>query len=194
MLKNQSVFNFVAIPQVMALATLDLCFMNKNVLHKNVKIRRGQMVQLMTKSRNPRDVAYVFRDYARSIHKKAKPYDPYFIKLSVQLGKIEMWCEHHYPSFISLNKESPGGPAGFDGNGSDARIGIVKRRQDKEKDKILLAQQERLIKAGIDPNRQPEQDNIPLWVLAGMIGIVILVFGLTALLAFGILWYFDLLE
>lgn len=46
LLKNQSVFNFCAIPAVMALATLDVCFMNPNVLKKNVKIRKGQAVQV----------------------------------------------------------------------------------------------------------------------------------------------------
>jgi farnesyl-diphosphate farnesyltransferase len=46
LLKNQSVFNFCAIPPVMAIATLALCFMNPNVLDKNVKIRKGQAVQV----------------------------------------------------------------------------------------------------------------------------------------------------
>jgi farnesyl-diphosphate farnesyltransferase len=43
LLKNQSVFNFCAIPQVMAIATLELCFDNLDVFHKNVKIRRSLM-------------------------------------------------------------------------------------------------------------------------------------------------------
>ncbi|KAJ7879301.1 isoprenoid synthase domain-containing protein [Mycena olivaceomarginata] len=41
MLKNQSVFNFVAIPATMAIATLELCFMNPRVLAQNVKIRKA---------------------------------------------------------------------------------------------------------------------------------------------------------
>jgi farnesyl-diphosphate farnesyltransferase len=41
LLKNQSVFNFCAIPQVMAIATLELCFDNLDVFHRNVKIRKG---------------------------------------------------------------------------------------------------------------------------------------------------------
>ena len=45
LLRNQSVFNFCAIPAAMAIATLDLCFMNRHVLHRNVKIRKGQAVQ-----------------------------------------------------------------------------------------------------------------------------------------------------
>lgn len=46
LLKNQSVFNFCAIPAVMALATLEVCFMNPDVYRRNVKIRKGQAVQV----------------------------------------------------------------------------------------------------------------------------------------------------
>lgn len=48
-LRNQSVFNFCAIPAVMALATLELCYNNPNVLKQNVKIRKGQAVQVRTR-------------------------------------------------------------------------------------------------------------------------------------------------
>lgn len=46
LLKNQSVFNFCAIPQVMAIATLNECFGNLDVLHRNVKIRKGVAVDV----------------------------------------------------------------------------------------------------------------------------------------------------
>lgn len=46
LLKNQSIFNFCAIPATMAIATLEVCFMNRDVLHKNVKIRRSKAVQV----------------------------------------------------------------------------------------------------------------------------------------------------
>lgn len=41
-LSNGQVFRFCAIPQLMAIATLKKVFNNKNVLHENVKIRRGK--------------------------------------------------------------------------------------------------------------------------------------------------------
>ena len=44
LLKSQSVFNFVAIPAVMAIATLERCFNNPQVLKRNVKIRKGETV------------------------------------------------------------------------------------------------------------------------------------------------------
>lgn len=46
LLKNQSVFQFCAIPQVMAIATLEKCFMNKDVFKKNVKIRKSLAVHV----------------------------------------------------------------------------------------------------------------------------------------------------
>lgn len=46
LLKCQSVFNFVAIPAVMAMATLERCFMNPGILKRNVKIRRGEAVKV----------------------------------------------------------------------------------------------------------------------------------------------------
>lgn len=50
LLKNQSVFNFCAIPQVMAVATLDTCFMNPAVMKRNVKIRKGYAVSVRLSS------------------------------------------------------------------------------------------------------------------------------------------------
>ncbi len=46
LLRNQSVFNFVAIPATMAIATLELCFMNERVLDSHIKIRKGLAVQV----------------------------------------------------------------------------------------------------------------------------------------------------
>jgi farnesyl-diphosphate farnesyltransferase len=41
-LKNTQVFRFCAIPQLMAIATLKELYNNEDVLHKNVKIRKGK--------------------------------------------------------------------------------------------------------------------------------------------------------
>jgi farnesyl-diphosphate farnesyltransferase len=42
LLRNQSVFNFVAIPVTMAMATLSLCFMNPAMFQRNIKIRKAE--------------------------------------------------------------------------------------------------------------------------------------------------------
>lgn len=42
LLKTQTVFNFCAIPQTMAMATLCLCFMNYEMFQRNIKIRKAE--------------------------------------------------------------------------------------------------------------------------------------------------------
>ncbi|WFD34882.1 squalene synthase [Malassezia cuniculi] len=102
MLRDQSVFNFCAIPQVMAISTLDLMVNNANVFKKNVKIRKSLAVTLILGAVNPRDVGLTFVQYARSIHAKLSPADPNYVRWCVELGRIELWTESHFPSFIQV--------------------------------------------------------------------------------------------
>lgn len=88
-LKEQSVFNFAAIPQSMAIATLDAVFRNPAIFRRNVKITKGQACQIMIDStQNLQLVCGVFRKYIRSIHKKNTPRDPNFLKISITCGKV----------------------------------------------------------------------------------------------------------
>ncbi len=88
-IRDQSVFNFVAIPQSMAIATLELVFRNPAIFEKNVKITKGDACQLMMEStQNLRVVCDVFRRYARRIHKKNDPRDPNYLAISAQCGKV----------------------------------------------------------------------------------------------------------
>ncbi|KAF8234436.1 farnesyl-diphosphate farnesyltransferase [Tricholoma matsutake] len=102
-LKNQSVFNFCAIPATMAIATLELCHMNPEMFLRNIKIRKAEAAKLIMRSTNPRDVGLIFCEYARKIHAKTLVSDPSFLKISVACGKIEQWLEHQYPSFVQLS-------------------------------------------------------------------------------------------
>ncbi|KAK4635313.1 putative squalene synthase [Fulvia fulva] len=97
--KEQSVFNFVAIPQSMAIATLELCFQNEAIFDRNIKITKGSACQLMTEStQNLQLVCEVFRRFARKIHRKNKPSDPHFLDISVACGKIERFIESIFPT------------------------------------------------------------------------------------------------
>ena len=88
-LKEQSVFNFAAIPQSMAIATLELVFRNPKVFEKNVKITKGEACRIMMQStQNLKLVCEVFRDYTKRIHKKNNPRDPNFLKISIACGKV----------------------------------------------------------------------------------------------------------
>ncbi|KAH9847328.1 squalene synthase, partial [Lenzites betulinus] len=137
LLTKQSVFCFCAIPQTMAMATLTLCFMNYDMFQRHIKIRKAEAASLIMRSTNPRDVAYIFRSYARTIHARALPEDPNFIKLSVACGKIEQWCERYYPGFVQL--DTVGGQPRY--NPTDARTKVLEAAQVRDR---ALAREKRL--------------------------------------------------
>jgi farnesyl-diphosphate farnesyltransferase len=88
-IKDQSVFNFVAIPQAMAIATLELVFLNPQIFVKNVKITKGDACQLMMdSSTNLRSVCEIFQKYARRIQKRNTPRDPNYLEISVACAKV----------------------------------------------------------------------------------------------------------
>jgi farnesyl-diphosphate farnesyltransferase len=91
-IKDQSVFNFVAIPQGMAIATLELVFRNPDVLKKNVKITKGDACKIMFEcTQNLYTVCEVFKRYARLIAKKNDPRDPNFLAISAQCAKVRFF-------------------------------------------------------------------------------------------------------
>ncbi|XP_030054581.1 squalene synthase isoform X2 [Microcaecilia unicolor] len=69
-LKNQSVFNFCAIPQMMAIATLAACYNNQQVFKGVVKIRKGQAVTVMMDATNMQAVKAIIYQYADEIYQK----------------------------------------------------------------------------------------------------------------------------
>jgi farnesyl-diphosphate farnesyltransferase len=98
-LKEQSVFNFAAIPQSMAIATLELCFRNPKIFKRNVKITKGHACQLMIEStQNLQMVCEVFKVHIGNIRKKNRPQDPNFLKISIACGKVEQFIESIFPT------------------------------------------------------------------------------------------------
>jgi farnesyl-diphosphate farnesyltransferase len=90
-IKDQSVFNFVAIPQVMAIATLEAVFRNPKVTTGVVKITKGDACKLMMESsQNLRTVCDIFQRYTRRIHKKNTPKDPNFLEISIACGQVRL--------------------------------------------------------------------------------------------------------
>lgn len=75
-LRNQSVFNFCAIPQVMAIATLALCYDNYGVFTGVVKIRRGLAVKLMMESTSFVSLIRIFTAHTASIEARIPAGDP----------------------------------------------------------------------------------------------------------------------
>jgi farnesyl-diphosphate farnesyltransferase len=88
-LKEQSVFNFAAIPQSMAIASLELVFRNPAIFQRNIKIKKGDACRIMVQStQNLQTVCEVFRMFARKIHKKNTPKDPNFLKISIACARV----------------------------------------------------------------------------------------------------------
>ncbi|EFY97794.2 farnesyl-diphosphate farnesyltransferase [Metarhizium robertsii ARSEF 23] len=82
-LHDQSVFNFCAIPQSMAMATFELCFRNPAMFQRNIKIPRGDAFQLMIESsRDISVVCAIFRRYSIRIQQKNDPADPNFAEIN----------------------------------------------------------------------------------------------------------------
>lgn len=88
-LKEQSVFNFAAIPQAMAIATLALVFRNPAIFGRNVKITKGQACQIMVDStQNLELVCKLFRTHLRDIKRKNTPRDPNYLKIGATCAKV----------------------------------------------------------------------------------------------------------
>lgn len=88
-LREQSVFNFCAIPQTMALATLELCFRNPAIFERSVKIAKGEALQLMVESSQDLEgVVKIFCRYVRRIQQKNDPEDPNFLRINVACEEV----------------------------------------------------------------------------------------------------------
>ncbi|KAL4630458.1 squalene synthase isoform X1 [Arapaima gigas] len=87
-LRNQSIFNFCAIPQVMAIATLSACYNNPQVFQGVVKIRKGQAVTLMMEATSMAAVQAIISQYTQEILHKVSLTDPSRDKTLLMLERI----------------------------------------------------------------------------------------------------------
>lgn len=97
LVKEPSTFSFCAIPQVMAIATLELVYNNPAVLYRHVKIRRGTTCKLILQSRTYPEVVKVFRHYLRKIHHRSNVEDPHYFEIGLKVAKLEQICDMLYP-------------------------------------------------------------------------------------------------
>ncbi|KAL2761608.1 squalene synthase isoform 3 [Daubentonia madagascariensis] len=110
-LRNQSVFNFCAIPQVMAIATLAACYNNQQVFKGVVKIRKGQAVTLMMDATNMPAVKAIIYQYMEEIYHRIPSSDPSSIKTRQIISTIRTQnlpnCQlisrsHYSPIYLSF--------------------------------------------------------------------------------------------
>ncbi|KAJ3044112.1 bifunctional farnesyl-diphosphate farnesyltransferase/squalene synthase [Rhizophlyctis rosea] len=102
LLKNQTVFQFAAIPQLMAIATIDHFFNNPLLFQQSGnKIRRGLSVKLIEQSTDIESVKRLYYDYALKINKKngfrvgSNEYDQSFLRVSLACSRIVKWIHIH---------------------------------------------------------------------------------------------------
>jgi farnesyl-diphosphate farnesyltransferase len=195
LLRNQSVFNFVAIPAMMAIATLDLCFMNSEMFKRNIKIRKAKAAELIMRSTNPRECALILKEYARSIHSKASPSDPSFLRISVACSKIEHWAERNYPSFVRISSSESSSPGlSFDPADARSRVAMADAESDKRaaEEKRRLEIRNRIASAGSNGALAPSspQNQGPPWeVLTFVGGAVFLIIALSVGIVLAVLHF-----
>ncbi|KAK6538567.1 bifunctional farnesyl-diphosphate farnesyltransferase/squalene synthase [Orbilia ellipsospora] len=105
-LRDQSVYNFCAIPQVMAIATLALVFRNPEMFKRNIKIPKGEACELMMDVGNLRTTCDIFKRYIKVIRRKNTPKDPNFLEVSVKCAKVEQFIEGIYPTITKKQKDA----------------------------------------------------------------------------------------
>jgi farnesyl-diphosphate farnesyltransferase len=79
-LRRREVFRFCAIPQVMAIATLEKCYNNPDVFTGVVKIRKGLSCKLILQTETLDQVHKIFNRYATAILLQVPLNDPSYMR------------------------------------------------------------------------------------------------------------------
>ena len=87
--KDKKIFQFTAVPQIMAIATLAKLYDNPKVLKGVVKVRKGLAAKLMIYNINIIDVYKYFKKNIRIIEKKNKPGTPNYKETKETLDLIK---------------------------------------------------------------------------------------------------------
>ncbi|XP_066444773.1 squalene synthase-like [Eleutherodactylus coqui] len=104
-LRNQSEFNFFAVLQLMAVATLAACYNNPQVFKGRVKIRKGQVVTLMMDTTNIQAVRAIMYQYVNEINQKIPVSDPSAGRTRNIVSTIQKLCLSDGP-LVSRNRFS----------------------------------------------------------------------------------------
>ncbi|XP_051146412.1 squalene synthase-like [Andrographis paniculata] len=91
-LRDQAIFRFCAIPQIMAIGTLALCYNNIGVFRGVVKLRRGLTAKIMDRTKTMSDVYGAFYDFSLMLKSKVDDKDPNARKTKDRLEVILKLC------------------------------------------------------------------------------------------------------
>eukprot|EP00172_Hildenbrandia_rubra_P002008 Plantae.Rhodophyta-Hildenbrandia_rubra.ctg26560.p1 GENE.Plantae.Rhodophyta-Hildenbrandia_rubra.ctg26560~~Plantae.Rhodophyta-Hildenbrandia_rubra.ctg26560.p1 ORF type:complete len:505 (-),score=63.64 Plantae.Rhodophyta-Hildenbrandia_rubra.ctg26560:220-1734(-) len=101
-IRNPHVFNFVAIPQVMAIGTLAECYNNPRVFEGVVKLRRSLTAKLIVRTKTMTALYQLFFDSAHVMLKKVENSDPNAEKTRALLNTIIDITFPHLPTNLDL--------------------------------------------------------------------------------------------
>ncbi|KAK6159519.1 hypothetical protein DH2020_006833 [Rehmannia glutinosa] len=91
-LRDPAIFRFCAIPQIMAIGTLALCYNNIQVFRGVVKMRRGLTAKVIDRTKTMSDVYGAFYDFSRMLKSKVDDNDPNSRKTKDNLEAILKIC------------------------------------------------------------------------------------------------------
>ncbi|XP_061340551.1 squalene synthase 2-like isoform X1 [Gastrolobium bilobum] len=91
-LRDLAIFRFCAIPQIMAIGTLALCYNNIEIFRGVVKMRRGLTAKVIDRTKSMADVYGAFFDFASMLESKVDKNDPNATKTLSRLEAIQKTC------------------------------------------------------------------------------------------------------
>ncbi|CAK7329622.1 unnamed protein product [Dovyalis caffra] len=91
-LRDPAIFRFCAIPQIMAIGTLAVCYHNINVFRGVVKMRRGLTAQVIHRTKTMADVYGAFFDFSCMLKSKVDKNDPNATKTLSRLEAVQKTC------------------------------------------------------------------------------------------------------
>nr|AGS57530.1 squalene synthase [Solanum nigrum] len=91
-LRDPAIFRFCAIPQVMAIGTLAICYDNIELFRGVVKMRRGLTAKVIDRTRTIADVYGAFFDFSCMLKSKVNNNDPNATKTLKRLEAILKTC------------------------------------------------------------------------------------------------------
>ncbi|CAA7013213.1 unnamed protein product [Microthlaspi erraticum] len=91
-LRDPTIFRFCAIPQIMAIGTLSLCYDNVQVFRGVVKVRRGITAKVMDRTKTMDDVYGGFYEFSCILKAKVNEKDPNATKTLNRLEAVQKIC------------------------------------------------------------------------------------------------------
>ncbi|GAB2291763.1 squalene synthetase-like protein [Dionaea muscipula] len=91
-LKDEAIFRFCAIPQIMAIGTLFLCYNNIQIFRGVVKLRRGLTARVIDRTKTMADVYGSFFDFSCLLKSKVDKNDPNATKTLSRIEAIQKVC------------------------------------------------------------------------------------------------------